>query len=135
MLGSREKNIYGNFSLPELEAYLEANSPKEIELDFFQNNDEGEIIQYIHEAKPKNIDGLVINAAAYTHTSVSIRDSLLAVEMPFIEVHISNIYKREEFRHKSLLADIAVGVITGLGKQSYLLAIEYFARSKKTNHA
>ena len=129
MLGSREKDIYGSFSLSDLEKFLKENILQQAELDFFQSNHESEIVQYIHKAKSNNIEGIIINAAAYTHTSISIRDSLLAVNIPFIEVHISNIYKREEFRHKSFLADIAQGVITGLGKEGYLFAIEYFLRT------
>ena len=128
LLGSREKRIYGGFSLHELETYLKEEAPPHVMIDFFQSNHEGEIIEYIHGSKKSGIKSLVINAAGYTHTSVSIRDSLLSVQVPFIEVHLSNIYQREHFRHKSVLADIAEGVITGLGRESYRLAIEYFAR-------
>ncbi len=135
LLGSREKEIYGNFSLNDLEDYLKKNIPSNVTLDFFQSNHEGEIVDCIHKAKKNKIDVFIINVAAYTHTSIAIRDSLLAVALPFIEVHLSNIYKREKFRHQSLLADIAEGIIAGLGYEGYLLAIEYFYRLHHTKRS
>ena len=128
LLGHREKEIYGYSSLRDLEEYLKKNTPADATLDFFQSNYEGEIIEYIQKAQENHIDAFIINAAAYTHTSVAIRDSLLAMNIPFIEVHLSNTHKREKFRHTSLIADIAKGVIMGLGREGYLLAIKYFTQ-------
>ena len=130
MLGKREESFYGAFSLQQLEDYLIQEVPSEINLSFFQSNSESEIVDYIQNSYENKLDALVVNAAAYTHTSIAIRDALLAVPMSFIEVHISNIYKREEFRHKSFLNDIAIGTISGLGKDSYLLAIFYLIRNQ-----
>jgi len=126
MLGNREKNIYGNKSLEDINNNLIKTFTSIIELEFFQNNSEGEIINYIHTLSEKKTDGIVINAGAYTHTSIAIRDSLLSINIPFIEVHLSNIYKREEFRQKSYLSDIAIGIISGFGEDSYKMAIQYF---------
>lgn len=129
MLGEREPSIYGNTTYEDLVAtvnkYCES---KNIYVDIFQSNHEGEIIDRIH--KSKDYDGIVINAGAYTHTSIAIRDALASVNIPFVEVHISNVYKRETFRHKSMLSDLAVGVIAGLGIEGYLFAINYFADYK-----
>ncbi len=123
LLGKREKNIYGATSLDKINIKLE-NIAKDngISLSFFQSNIEGEIINFIHK---HGFDSslLIINPGAYTHTSVAIRDAILAVNIPVIEVHMSNVYKREEFRHKSFIRDIAVGQITGFGEQSYYLAM------------
>lgn len=127
MLGQREKSHYGDFSLEELENYLiEQND--DVSLSFYQSNLEGEIVSYIQSLSKNPPDALVINAGAYTHTSIAIRDALLSVRLPFVEIHISNVYARDEFRKKSYLADIAIGVISGLGKQSYNLAIQYFVK-------
>lgn len=130
MLGMREKSIYGDFSLDELNQWLEQRYSQTSELTFFQSNHEGDLVDKIHALK-KQADAIVINAAAFTHSSIAIRDALLAVAIPFIEVHISNVYKREDFRKQSYLSDIAVGVITGLGKFSYAAAIDYFIFSQK----
>ncbi|MCM8773510.1 MAG: type II 3-dehydroquinate dehydratase [Candidatus Omnitrophica bacterium] len=121
ILGKREKNIYGDFTISELNLELKkiAHQHNYI-LETFQSNSEGEIVEKISNS---NYDFLIINPAAYTHTSVAIRDAILSVEKPTIEVHISNIYKREEFRRKSLISDIVLGTITGLGKLSYILAL------------
>ena len=129
LLGRREKNIYGDFSLPQLQESLKAEIKDAAELDFFQSNSESKIIGYIQEAEKKKLDAMVINAGAYTHTSIAIRDAILDRAIPFIEVHISNVYTRETFRHQSYLSDIAQGVIVGLGKEGYLLAIQYFLRN------
>ena len=123
MLGRREKSHYGDFSLADLERFLVEDNSKAT-LDFFQSNSEGELVSFIQNLE--KTDAIVINAGAYTHTSIAIRDSILSVQIPFIEVHISNVYSREEFRKHSYLADIAEGVISGLGKESYNLAIKYF---------
>jgi len=122
LLGKREPNIYGSFTLPEINSQLKADAKeKGLAIEIAQSNSEGEIVEKITNTK---YDFLIINPAAYTHTSVAIRDAILGVNKPTIEVHISNIYKREQFRKKSFISDIVVGVITGLGKLSYLLAFE-----------
>lgn len=122
LLGKRETNIYGRFTLKELEKILTVKARSlGVTLLSFQSNSEGAIVNRITK---NDYDFLIINPAAYTHTSVAIRDALLGVAKPAIEVHISNIYKREDFRKKSLISDIVLGVITGLGKYSYLVALE-----------
>lgn len=127
LLGSREVSIYGNLTMMEINDNL-ANLAKEknIEIEFFQSNVEGEIVNRIQEAK--NCDGIIINPAAYTHTSVAIRDAISAINIPTIEVHLSNVYKREEFRHKSLTAPVCLGQICGFGADSYRLALEAFGK-------
>lgn len=125
MLGKREKNIYGDKTLDDINENLKEfiNSEKlAAKLSFFQSNTEGEIINHIHSLHNKT-DGIIINPAAFTHYSVAIRDAILAINTPFIEVHLSNIYKREEFRHKSFFSDIAIGTIAGFGDKSYKYAI------------
>ncbi len=124
-LGKREPDIYGNNTLEDINAILEkesANLSKDLELEFFQSNSEGEIVGKIQDAFEK-YDGIVINPAAYTHTSVAIRDALLSTGIPTVEVHISNIFKREEFRHKSYVSGVSVGVVSGFGINSYLLGL------------
>ncbi len=123
LLGEREQSQYGSISFKELKENC-FNKAKEIgiELEFAQSNVEGELVNTIQEAR-KKYDGMIINAAGFTHTSVAIRDSLDIFKKPIIEVHISNIYKREKFRHKSLISDIATGGIFGLGVEGYILAI------------
>ncbi len=125
-LGHRESEYYGKFTLSQLNKELKSTFEGKVDLVFFQSNIEGEIIHCIHEAPSQLITAMVINAGAFTHTSIAIRDAILSVGVPFIEVHISNIYKRESFRKVSYLSDIAVGNITGLGKESYKLAIQYW---------
>lgn len=122
LLGSREKTIYGAQSFDEYFEELKQIFP-EFTLDYFQSNIEGEIINKIHECRLSH-DGIVLNAAAYTHTSVAIRDAISAVDIPVIEVHISNVHKREAFRHVSLISASCVGVIAGFGLDSYRLGIE-----------
>lgn len=123
LLGTREKDIYGSFNYDELNEKLKAEAKnRSIELDSFQSNHEGEIVDRIQSART-GCDIMIVNAGAFTHTSVAIRDALLAVSVPFIEVHISNVYKREEFRHKSYLSDIAAGVIAGFGPSVYFIAL------------
>lgn len=123
MLGVREKSFYGNETLESINKRLSESASKiGIDIDFFQNNSEGNIIDRIHQAFGKT-DMIIINPAAYTHTSVAIRDALLAVKIPVIEVHLSNIYTREEFRHHSYISPIAKGVISGFGAESYQLAL------------
>lgn len=123
LLGEREQSQYGSTTFAQLkENCLKESSKIGIELDFAQSNIEGELVDLIQDAR-KKYDGMIINAAGFTHTSVAIRDALDLFKKPIIELHISNIYKREEFRHKSLISDIATGGIFGLGVEGYILAI------------
>jgi len=124
MLGVREKDHYGSDTLDGINKEILADA-KDIsaDVDFFQSNMEGEIVTYIQKCRGRS-DGIIINPGAYTHTSIAIRDALLAVEIPFVEVHLSNIYAREEFRKKSFLSDKAIGVISGFGKAGYLFALK-----------
>ena len=123
LLGEREQSQYGSTTFEELKDNCFKKSNKiGIELDFTQSNIEGELVNLIQNARTK-YDGMIINAAGFTHTSVSIRDALDLFKKPIIELHISNIHKREEFRHKSLISDIATGGIFGLGVEGYILAI------------
>lgn len=131
LLGKREPDIYGSFSLVDLNCELKAKAKKKkVNIAIFQSNSEGELVEKITNSK---YDFLIINPAAYTHTSVAIRDALLGVDKPTIEVHISNIYRREEFRKKSLVSDVVLGIISGLGKESYLLALEAAVTFLKSN--
>ena len=123
LLGEREQSQYGSITFDQLKKNcLEKANELNISLDFVQSNVEGEIVTLIQEAR-KNYEGLIINAAGFTHTSVAIRDALDIFKKPSIELHISNIYKREEFRHKSMISGVATGVICGLGANGYILAI------------
>ncbi len=123
LLGEREQSQYGKITFKDLENVCLNESKKiDVKVDFFQSNIEGEIVTKIQNAR-KEFDGIIINAAGYTHTSVSIRDALDIFKKPIIELHISNIYKREEFRQKSLISGIVNGVICGLGSNGYILAI------------
>jgi 3-dehydroquinate dehydratase-2 len=123
LLGEREQSQYGSITFDQLKKdCLSKAKNLNINLEFFQSNIEGEIVTAIQEAKSK-YNGIIINAAGFTHTSVAIRDALDIYKKPIIELHISNIYKREEFRHKSLISDIATGGIFGLGDNGYILAI------------
>jgi 3-dehydroquinate dehydratase-2 len=123
LLGEREQSQYGSTTFEQLkENCLEESKKMGIELEFTQSNIEGELVNLIQDARKKH-DGIIINAGGFTHTSVSIRDALHLFKKPIIELHISNIYKREEFRHKSLISDIATGGIFGLGVEGYILAI------------
>lgn len=126
MLGQREPGHYGDISFYELEDLIRDEAVKQgIEVDFFQSNSEGAIIDCIQQAG--SYDGIILNAGAYTHTSIAIRDALLSIKAKFIEVHLSNVFAREPFRHHSYLSDIAVGVIAGFREDSYLMALNYFA--------
>jgi 3-dehydroquinate dehydratase-2 len=123
LLGEREQSQYGSTTFDQLkENCLKESNKIGIELEFTQSNIEGELVDLIQEAR-KKYDGMIINAAGFTHTSVAIRDALDLFKKPIIELHISNIYKREDFRHKSLISDIATGGIFGLGVEGYILAI------------
>ena len=123
MLGLREQNIYGPMKLDDIHAQMETYAKQsEINIEFFQSNLEGEIVDKIQECIGE-ANGIIINPAAYTHTSIAIRDAIKAVQIPTVEVHISNIYAREEFRHKSLIAPVCAGQIAGFGPFSYHLAM------------
>ena len=123
LLGKREETHYGSVSYSDLEKIcLEYAKNKDINVIFKQSNIEGEIVTIIQQAREK-YDGLIINAAGFTHTSVAIRDALTIFKKPSIELHISNIYKREEFRHKSMISSVVTGIVCGLGTNGYILAI------------
>jgi 3-dehydroquinate dehydratase-2 len=124
LLGTREPQIYGTDTLDDVQAItLERAGELDLQIDFRQSNSESELVDWIQEAKG-TADGIVINAGAYTHTSVAIPDALAAVELPVVEVHLSNLFKREEFRHHSYITPVAAGMITGFGAQGYPLALE-----------
>jgi len=124
LLGSREPGHYGIKTLGEINESLIAQADQlGVELATFQSNHEGELVDRIHQAGRDGIDGIVINPAAYTHTSVALRDALLGTAIPFVELHLSNIHKREAFRHRSLLVDAAIGTIAGFGPASYSMAL------------
>ena len=125
MLGKREPEIYGSLTLSEIESFLSSNTDfpgVDAGLSFFQSNSEGEIVTAIQNAYGK-FDGIIINPGAYTHTSVAIRDAILSTGMPVVEVHISNIYKREDFRQKSFVSGVSLGVVSGFGARSYYLGL------------
>ena len=123
LLGKRQPEIYGRLTLEQINRKIEALAKElDVEVEIRQSNSEGELVQWVQES-PKRFGALVINAAAYTHTSVALRDALAAAGIPAVEVHISNIYKREEFRRRSLIAEAAAGQITGFGFNSYLLGL------------
>jgi len=123
LLGERDKSQYGNLTFQELKnKCLSRSSDLKVEIEFYQSNIEGELVTKIQESRNK-FDGIIINAAGFTHTSVSIRDALEIVKKPKIELHISNIYKREVFRQKSLISDVVNGIICGFGVNGYILAI------------
>ncbi len=136
LLGTREPDKYGKYTLNDIENYINKEAASiNVDVKFFQSNIEGELVNKIQEAK-ENFDGIVINPAAYTHTSVAIRDAFLAVEIPAVEIHISNIHTREDFRKHSLIAPVCIGQITGFGAESYklgLIAIVDFLRKKSEN--
>lgn len=125
LLGTREPEVYGADTLAAINQNLNQMAQKNgVSLQTFQSNNEGEIVSCIQQAANNQVDFIIINPAAYTHTSVAIRDAFLATRIPFIETHLSNVYAREEFRMHSYLSDLAVGVIGGFGKNSYMLALE-----------
>src|SRR4051794_34027849 len=124
LLGQREPTVYGRDTLADIEAKVREKAVKTgAEIDFRQSNLEGELVSWIQQAKGR-FDVIVLNAAAYTHTSVALRDAISAVGVPTIEIHLSNVHAREEFRHKSLIAPVCLGQITGFGPNSYILALE-----------
>lgn len=124
LLGTREPEVYGRTTLADIEMSVRERATQlNVEVDFRQSNQEGELVEWIQKAK-NHFDVIVINPAAYTHTSVALRDAISAVGVPTIEIHLSNIHAREEFRHKSLIAAVCVGQICGFGSRSYLLGLE-----------
>ena len=124
LLGQREPELYGGTSLAEIEAMVrQAAAPLGVDIDWFQSNHEGEMVDAVQRLRGK-ADGALINAAALTHSSLALRDALLAVRVPFVELHLSNIFAREPERRHSVIADLAVGMVTGFGAQSYLLALQ-----------
>ncbi|MEW5895269.1 MAG: type II 3-dehydroquinate dehydratase [Candidatus Omnitrophota bacterium] len=125
LLGQREKTVYGENTLEDINRELKALAQEnDLELEIFQSNHEGDIVDKIGQAKSEGISAILMNPAAYTHTSVAIRDAVAAVDIPTVEVHLSNIHSREEFRHKSLIAPVAFGQISGFGLNSYLLGLK-----------
>ncbi len=133
MLGVREQEKYGTMTLKDLEKELYAYSFElGIDIETFQSNFEGAIVEKIHNAR-NDFDGIIINAGAYTHTSIAIRDAIASVDIPVIEVHITNIYKREEFRHHSYLAPVCTGQISGFGVNSYKLGLKAVVDYLNTN--
>ena len=125
MLGKREPEIYGSLTLEDIESFLASRAEVadgDVNLSFFQSNSEGEIVTAIQDARGK-FDGLIINPAAYTHTSVAIRDAVLSAGLPVVEVHLSNIDRREDFRQKSFVSGVSVGVVSGFGAESYYLGL------------
>lgn len=128
LLGSREPEIYGSTTLADIEAMCQKHAEKHgLAISFHQSNDEGALVNLIQESQ-KQASGLIINAGAYTHTSVAILDAILTLEIPVIEVHLSNLFKREEFRHHSYITPAAQGLICGMGAQGYLMALDYLSQ-------
>jgi len=125
LLGQREKDIYGQITLEQINAQLtKLAEENKVELNILQSNHEGDIVDSIGKAKSDGMHAILINPAAYTHTSVAIRDAIAAIDIPTVEVHLSNIYAREEFRHKSLIAPVSYGQVSGFGVDSYLLGLK-----------
>lgn len=125
LLGARQPAIYGASTLAEITHALDARAAaRGVSLEHFQSAHEGALVDRVHAAARDGVSGAVVNAAAYTHTSIALRDAFLATGLPFVEVHLSNVHARESFRHRSLLADVAVGVVAGFGADSYLLGLE-----------
>ncbi|GAV21162.1 3-dehydroquinate dehydratase II [Mariprofundus micogutta] len=134
LLGTREPGHYGTTTLADInQKLIDMGDSLGLEITTFQSNHEGELVDRIQQAVSDHIDGIVINPAAYTHTSVALRDALLATSIPFIEVHLSNIHRREEFRHRSMLVDAATGVVAGFGATSYTLALTGLNDFLRTN--
>lgn len=129
MLGIRQPDIYGHMTLDEIDDSLRSLAAElGVTVDMFQSNHEGELVTWVQEALTKGYDAIVLNPAAYTHSSIALRDALSATGIPVVEVHLSNIHRREEFRRRSLIAEVAVGQIAGFGADSYLLALRVAAK-------
>ena len=134
LLGEREQNQYGNFTLENVEKMCTDYSKKnKLDLTMFQSNIEGELVDKIQVSR-NNQNGLIINAGGYTHTSVAIHDALKIIKIPIIELHISNIYNREDFRHKSLISKVAKSVICGFGKEGYLMSLQAMSKFLKNEN-
>ena len=134
MLGVREPEIYGHETLKDLEKMLQNVADElDVKIEFYQSNHEGDIVDTIQQSY-KKVDFILLNAGAYTHTSVAIRDALAGIDMPFYEIHISNVHKREEFRHHSFLSDVAVGAIVGFGLDGYEFALRGAVRYLDRKH-
>jgi 3-dehydroquinate dehydratase-2 len=129
LLGKREPDIYGASGFEEYFSELQKHNT-DLVIEYYQSNIEGKLVNKIQETEGK-FDGIILNAAAYTHTSVAIHDAIGAISVPVLEVHISNIYKREEFRHKSIISAKCIGMISGLGLKGYQLALDYFKTMKR----
>jgi 3-dehydroquinate dehydratase-2 len=129
-LGLREPEVYGARTLADLEAFVRAAAPAGVDLEFFQSNHEGELIDTLHRLADRKFGGIVINPGAYTHTSIALHDALKAIAIPAIEVHISNVHARESFRHTSLTAPACVGAIAGLGFEGYAAAVRFLSAPK-----
>jgi 3-dehydroquinate dehydratase-2 len=130
LLGKRKVEVYGNMDLEKINKEIKKFAEKnQLDVEIIQSNEEGEIVEAIHKAQ--NYSAIVINPGGYTHTSVAIRDAIEAVEIPTVEVHLSNIYAREDFRHTSMIAPVCKGQISGLGWFGYILALEYLKKGKK----
>lgn len=126
LLGTREPEHYGRTTLADINlALAQIAAAADVELEAFQSNHEGALIERIHAAREQGVRAIIINPAAYTHTSVALRDALAGVAIPFVEVHLSNVHAREPFRHHSYFSDLAIGVICGLGHEGYRLALQY----------
>ena len=136
LLGTREPDHYGLQNLAAINDGIIATGDKlGCEIATFQSNHEGELLERIHQAAAEHMDGIVINPAAYTHTSIALRDAFLSCHIPFVELHLSNVHRREDFRHHSMLADIAVGIVAGFGPVSYQLALQGLIKHLHTNPA
>ena len=128
LVGKREPKYYGNQTLDDINNEIKTKAENlKIAVEFFQSNIEGEIINLIQNAKDNGANGIILNAGAFTHYSYAIHDAITSIDIPVIEVHLSNLHKREDFRHKSVLADACVGQIAGFGKYSYIMALEFYA--------
>ena len=135
LLGTREPEVYGSQTLADVNQRLQQQAQElGLALETYQSNHEGEIVEAIHRARGQH-QAIIINPTAYTHTSVAVRDALAGVAIPFIEVHLSNVYQREPFRHHSFMSDLAVGVICGLGAYGYEAALSYWAQKLKAKSA
>lgn len=132
LLGRREPDVYGDVSLKGLTAELLLAAPDDVQLTFVQSNHEGELIDALHEAY--DYAGVIFNAGAYTHTSIALRDAIAAIKAPVVEVHISNVHARESFRHESKLAGVCLGVISGFGLTSYMLALQALIEHWRNRH-
>ncbi|NLW40197.1 MAG: type II 3-dehydroquinate dehydratase [Tissierellia bacterium] len=134
LLGKRDQSLYGKHNLDEINQMIQSKAKRlKMEVEIIQSNSEGEIIDQLHKTLDGDYDGVIINPGGYTHYSISIRDAIEVLDIPVIEVHLSNIYKREEFRRNSVIAPVCRGQISGFGLDSYLLALEFFNSMSENN--